>query len=89
MVYQIAKEIGAMAVLLDGKLDAIVLTGGLAHSDYIVGGIEVKTGFLGKAVVVPGGDELEALALGCLRVLRGEEEVKTYPETAEGASVEL
>ncbi len=89
MIYQISKEIGAMAVVLDGKLDAIVLTGGLAHSDYVVGGIEAKTGSLGKVVVVPGEDELEALALGCLRVLRGEEEAKTYPETVEEATIEL
>jgi butyrate kinase len=85
MVYQVAKEIGAMAVVLGGKLDAIVLTGGLAKSDFFTRKISERVGFLGKVIVVPGEDELEALALGCLRVLRGEEAAKTYPETVEGA----
>ncbi len=85
MIYQIAKEIGAMAVVLGGKLDAIVLTGGLAKSEFFTGRISGHVDFLGKVIVVPGEDELEALALGCLRVLRGEESAKTYPETVEGA----
>ncbi len=89
MIYQIAKEIGAMATVLKGELDAVVLTGGLAKSEHVVAGIESRVGFLGRVVVVPGEDELEALAHGCLRVLRGEEEAKTYPETVEGATVEL
>ena len=73
-----------MAAALDGELDAIVLTGGLANNEYIVERLRTKIGFLGKVVVVPGEDELKALALGCLRVLRGEEAAKTYPQTVEG-----
>jgi butyrate kinase len=88
MIYQISKEIGAMAAALDCDIDAVVLTGGLAKSDYISKRIRSKTDFLGRVVVVPGEDELEALALGCLRVLRGEEEAKTYPETVEGTALE-
>ena len=85
MVYQIAKEIGAMAVVLGGALDGIVLTGGLAKSDLFTRKVSEKVDFLGKVIVEPGEDELEALALGCLRVLRNEERAKTYPETVEGA----
>lgn len=84
MVHQVAKEIGAMAAALDGKLDAVVLTGGLANNEYIVERLRAKIAFLGDVVVVPGEDELKALALGCLRVLRNEETAKTYPQTVEG-----
>jgi butyrate kinase len=78
MAYQIAKEIGAMAAVLDFEIDAIVLTGGLAHSDMLVGWIKQYTKKLGKTCVFPGEDELEALALGALRVMKGEEEAKDY-----------
>ena len=86
MVHQIAKEIGAMAAALDGELDAIVLTGGLANNEYLIERLRTKIAFLGGVVVVPGEDELKALALGCLRVLRKEETAKTYPQTVEGGS---
>lgn len=85
MIYQIAKEIGAMAVVLGGKLDAIVLTGGLAKSEFLTTRITEKVDFLASVIVVPGEDELKALALGCLRVLRGEDVARTYPQPAEGA----
>ena len=61
-------------------MDGIVLTGGLAKSDFFTRKLSEKVGFLGKVILAPGEDELEALALGCLRVLRGEERAKTYPE---------
>ncbi|MFH1502147.1 MAG: butyrate kinase [Candidatus Eisenbacteria bacterium] len=83
MIYQIAKEIGAMAVVLGEDLDAIVLTGGIAKSETIVGRIADRIGFLGRVIILPGEDELRALALGCLRVLRGEEEARTYPDTVD------
>ena len=85
MVYQIAKELGAMAVVLGGAPDAIVLTGGLAKSELFTRRISERVSFLGEVIIMPGEDELEALALGCLRVLRGEESARTYPETVEGA----
>jgi butyrate kinase len=84
MAYQIAKEIGAMAVVLGDQLDAIVLTGGIAKSQVIADRIAEKVRFLGRVIVMPGEDELRGLALGCLRVLEGEEKAKVYPETVDG-----
>ncbi len=80
MIYQIACEIGSRAVALKGKVDAIVLTGGLAHSNYVVEKLKKWVGFFSKILVYPGEDEMKALALGALRMLKGEEEAKTYPE---------
>jgi len=78
LCYQVAKEIGAMATVLAGKVDRIVLTGGLAHSEYITGEITRRVSFIAPVVVVPGEREMEALALGALRVLKGEEKALTY-----------
>jgi butyrate kinase len=78
MVYQIAKEIGAMAATLDGNVDAIVLTGGIAHSKKLINLISQKVKFIAPILVFPGEDEMEALTLGALRVLRGEEKAKEY-----------
>ena len=78
MVYQIAKEIGAMSATLFGKVDAIVLTGGIAYSERLINMIKERVGFLSKVLVFPGEDELEALTLGALRVLTGEEKEKEY-----------
>jgi len=78
MVYQITKEIGAMAATLYGRVDAIVLTGGIARSGRLISLIKERIGFLSKVLVFPGEDELEALTLGALRVLTGEEKEKEY-----------
>ncbi|MGE5508312.1 MAG: butyrate kinase, partial [Chitinophagales bacterium] len=78
MAYQIAKEIGGLAAVLKGQVDAVVLTGGLAHSARLVGWITERVAFLGPVLVFPGENELEALALGALRVLRGEEPAREY-----------
>lgn len=78
MAYQIAKEIGAMSTVLMGKLDGIVLTGGLAGSRMLVGWIEERVKFIAPVYVFPGEDEMKSLALGALRVLRGEEEPLEY-----------
>jgi butyrate kinase len=78
MVYQIAKEIGAMATTLSGEIDAIVLTGGMAYSKNFVKKIKNKVKFLTPVLVFPGEDEMEALTRGALRVLRGEEKAKEY-----------
>ena len=79
MVYQIAKEIGAYAVVLKGKIDAIVITGGMAHSKRLIRSLRGWIGFLSKKIFVfPGEREMEALAKGALRVLKGEENEKTY-----------
>jgi butyrate kinase len=78
MCYQIAKEIGSGATVLCGKVDAIVLTGGLAYDSFIIDEISKRVQFIGPVLVFPGEDEMEALALGALRVLTGNEISKTY-----------
>ncbi len=78
MVYQIAKEIGAMATTLNGQVDAIVLTGGIANSKRLTGAITRKVEFISPVLVFPGEDEMEALTLGGLRVISGEEKAKQY-----------
>lgn len=78
MAYQISKCIGAMAAVLDGKVDQIVITGGIARSEILIDWIKEKTKFIAKMLVYPGEFEMEALALGGLRVLNGEEEAKQY-----------
>jgi butyrate kinase len=78
MAYQIAKEIGAMATVLHGRVDAIVLTGGAAHSALLTRWIGERVRFIAPVLLYPGEDEMTALALGALRVLRGEERAKTY-----------
>lgn len=78
MAYQIAKSIGEYAVVLDGNVDAIIITGGIAYDEKFVEMIEEKVCFISKVVVYPGEDELLALAQGGLRVLNGEEKAKEY-----------
>lgn len=76
--YQIAKDIGAQAAVLEGKIDQIIFTGGIAYSEYTISEISKMIGFLGGITVYPGEDELLALAQGTLRVLNKEEEAKVY-----------
>lgn len=78
MAYQVAKEVGAMATVVTGNVDGIVLTGGLAHSTMLVKMITDRVTFIQQVLVYPGEDELQALAEGALRVLRGEEQPKVY-----------
>ena len=78
MCYQIAKEIGACSTVLKGQVDAIVLTGGLAFNKHLVKLIEERVSFISKILVFPGEDEMESLALGALRVLKGQEVYKEY-----------
>ena len=78
MAYQTAKEIGAYAAVLCGEVDAIVATGGIAHSERMTGLIRKRVGRFAPFFVYPGEYESEALAAGALRVLRGEEQPKTY-----------
>lgn len=84
MVYQIAKAIGEMATVLEGRTDGVVLTGGMAHEPFVTEGVRQRVGFLGEVVVYPGEDELQALSEGALRVLRGEEEAHRYGHADEG-----
>jgi butyrate kinase len=78
MAYQVAKDIGALATAARGKLDAIILTGGIAYSERFTGWIAGRVGFIAPVKVYPGENELESLAQGALRVLRGEETARDY-----------
>lgn len=78
MAYQIAKEIGAYSAVLKGKIDAIILTGGLAYGKEFVEKIIEYIDWIAPIKVHPGENELQALAEGGLRVLRGEEKEKYY-----------
>ena len=78
MLYHIAKSIAAEAAVLCGDVDAILLTGGLAHSDYVVGELRRRTGFLAPIYTFPGEDEMGALALNALAVLQGKRTAKVY-----------
>jgi len=79
MAYQIAKEIGACAVVLKGKVDAIVVTGGVAFNKIFTDWIKERVSFINpKFMVFPGEDEMPALAAGALRVLKGEEKAREY-----------
>ncbi|MDO5111942.1 MAG: butyrate kinase [Clostridia bacterium] len=78
MVYQLAKDIGAMATVACCEVDAIVLTGGMANSKWLCTEIEKRVGKLAPVMVLPGENEMQSLALGALRVLHGEQAAKTY-----------
>jgi len=79
MAYQIAKEIAQMSAVLHGKVDAIALTGGLAYGKDFVAKISERVNWIADCLIYPGENELQALTEGALRVLRNEEEPKTYP----------
>lgn len=78
MIYQVAKSVGAAAVVLYGKVDAILLTGGIAHSEYVTSRLKERVSFLAPVHVYPGEDELEALAVNVLGALRGELPIQVY-----------
>lgn len=78
LFYQVAKTIGEMAVVLEGKVDAVLLTGGLAYNNKIEEYIKIKAGFIAPVFTYPGEDELEALAMNALRVALGEVTPKEY-----------
>lgn len=78
MAYQVAKEIGAMSAVLKGQVDGIILTGGIAHNAYFVNYIKEMVSHLGPIIVYPGEDEMEALAMNGLMVLRGEVQPRVY-----------
>ena len=78
MIYQVAKEIGAQSVVLKGKVDAIILTGGMAYDEYFIKTLKEYISFIGKVVIIPGEEEMQALSNGVLRVLNGEEKAQEY-----------
>ena len=76
--YQIGKEISALAAVLNGEVDAIILTGGMAYQDSNTSSIRSMVGFIAEVVVYPGEDELKALAFNGMLALDGKIEIKTY-----------
>lgn len=78
MIYQIAKEIGSMFAVLKGRIDGLILTGGLTHSNRFVKNIKDRLPFIAPVFVYPGSFELEALASGVYRVLSGKESARNY-----------
>ncbi len=77
-IMQVAKDIGSMACVLKGKVDQIIVTGGIAYDKVVVEGLKERAGFIAPMTVYPGEDELLALVQGGLRVLNGEEEAMVY-----------
>ncbi len=82
-IYQHAKDIGALSVVLKGDVDAVILTGGIAYDKDVTDGIASYVQRIAPVVVIPGEREMIALCQGALRVLNGEEEAKTYCEEEE------
>ena len=78
MIYQTAKTIAGCSAVLYGQIDAILLTGGIAYSDYITSRLRKRIDFLAPVHIYPGEDEMQALALNGLAVWRGEREMKEY-----------
>ncbi len=78
MAYQISKEIGALATVADGNIDAIALTGGVAHSEKFTSIITKRTSYIADVITIPGENELEALRDGAIRILSGSDIAKEY-----------
>ena len=78
MIYQIGKCIGSMAVVLEGRVDGILLGGGMVHSDDLVRRLNEACGWIAPVTAYPGEFEMEAMAAGARRVLTGAEEPKRY-----------
>lgn len=85
MSYQIGKSIGAAAAVLHGEVDAVILTGGVAYSPMVTDYIKGMVSFIAPVVVIPGEDELEALASNALRLLSGEARARVYADEAGAA----
>lgn len=81
LAYQVAKGIGELSTVVEGTVDAIILTGGMAYSKRLTAWIEKRVAFIAPVHVLPGENEMSALALGTLRVLRHEEVASLYSET--------
>lgn len=77
-ILQVAKDIGSMACVLKGKVDQIIMTGGIAYDSVVTDGLKERAGFIAPVTVYPGEDELLALAQGALRVMNGEEKAMDY-----------
>jgi butyrate kinase len=82
--YQIAKDIGSMAAVCRGEIDRVILTGGMVRFKYLADEITSRVKFLAPLEIIPGEEEMSALAFGTLRVLRGEESAKNYAASKRG-----
>ena len=78
MIYQVAKEVGACSTVLSGKVDAILVTGGIAHSKSLVEKLTKRAGFIAPVKVYPGEDEMRSLAESVYYATNGEQEIKIY-----------
>lgn len=78
MLYTVAKQVGAMYVTLRGQVDAIILTGGIAHSEYCVWVLREQIDYLTPVVLMPGEDEMGSLAYNALGALKGELPLQVY-----------
>lgn len=78
VVYQVSKEIGSMAAVLQGKVDAVLLTGGLAFQEAFIARIKSMIGFIAPVSVYPGEDEIKSLAYNGLLALDGKIAIKSY-----------
>lgn len=78
LAYQVAKEIGSMAAVLSGKVDAIILTGGIAYQEFFTDKIKSMINFIAEVVVYPGEDEMKALAFNALLALKGRIKIDNY-----------
>ena len=76
MCYQTSKEIAAMSTVVGGKIDAILITGGMAHSDFLMDEIKKRVSFIAPVFLYPGEFEMESLGLSVYKALIGEEEIK-------------
>ncbi len=81
MSYQIGKEIGSLAAVLGGEVDGIILTGGIANNPMVVEYVKRMVSFIAPVVIYPGEDEMHALAMNGLMVLKGDIEAKEYDES--------
>ena len=84
MLYTAAKSIGALAAAADGRIDRIILTGGIAHSQYVTDYLTQKVGFIAPVEVMAGEFEMEALAAGASRVLAGQETPHRFRDLLRG-----
>ena len=82
MAFTVAKDIAKLSAVVCGKVDRIILTGGIAYSKYVSGYIKDHVEFICPVEIMPGEFEMEALAAGCLRVLKGEEELQDFGKIA-------
>lgn len=80
MAYQVAKGIGELSTVLEGNVDAVILTGGIAYSDKLTEAIKNRVKFIAPVEILPGENELKSLAYGALRVLKNEEVAREYIE---------